>query len=87
MNRLLDSPRARDAGGRSHLTEAEQVSLLDVLEQINDRYGLDLSEEDRINLEATIVGTTDDSEVQATAASNDKASSSRNTTKAASRQT
>lgn len=63
-------PPAFGDGGLPALTHHEQVTLLDVLEQINERYGLELSEKHRVFLEQVAVGMTSDEQVQRSAGNN-----------------
>lgn len=48
-------PPAFTGDGHGPITEEEKVSLLDVLEKINDRYGMNLGEEHLLFAEATLV--------------------------------
>lgn len=63
-------PPAFGPTGGSPLTSDEQVSLLDVLDQINERYGLGLDEQHRIFIEQVAVGMANDGDVQRSAANN-----------------
>ena len=63
-------PPAFGDGGAPVLTEKEQVTLLDVLEKINERYGLELTEKHRVFLEQVAVGMTSDEQVQRSAGNN-----------------
>lgn len=63
-------PAAFPGGGTSRLTEAEQVSLLDVLEQINERYGLDLDDRHLLYMEQAGLSLAEEDDIQRSAGNN-----------------
>ncbi len=65
-------PAAFPGGGFGALTEPEQLALADVLEAINDRYGLNLNESHRLLTASIGESMTDDAELQVQAANNPK---------------
>ena len=63
-------PAAFPGGGTTKLTESEQVSLLDVLEQINERYGLDLDDRHLLYMEQAGLSLADEDDIQQSAGNN-----------------
>jgi type I restriction enzyme, R subunit len=65
-------PPAFTGGGFGPLTEDEQLALLDIIEQINERYGTNWGEEHRLFVEAQTARMVDDPDVQEKFAANNR---------------
>jgi type I restriction enzyme R subunit len=63
-------PPAFPGGGGSRMTDDEQVSLLEVLEQINERYGLELDERHLLYIEQAGLSLVAEKDIQQSAGNN-----------------